>query len=246
MLLVENEIKDEPQVIQEGILCITPSEETALSTVYLSESKTSWITIEWISEELRNYSTVNYQELFDLHPLQRGKIVSYHDAEIDSPRWHRSYLYQPERELHAKATYMYSGIDRFDDLALPLPFQKYLDFLNEKETTGKYNQVIANWYTDGEDFIAPHSDCQKGMLPDADIAILTLCEDEKMPRELKITAKNLKNEKNDNLYDHVKIKLKHGSIITMYGETQNKFRHGVPKALNNYTSRISLTFRKFL
>ena len=78
------------------------------------------------------------------------------------------------------------------------------------------------------------------------IALITLCEDQRYPRELKLTAKNLKNEMNDHLYISVTIKLEHGCIITMHGDTQSKFRHGVPKALNNYTSRMSLTFRKFI
>ncbi len=140
---------------------------------------------------------------------------------------------------------MYSGIERFEDLTLPAPFQKFLDFLNEKEPIDKYNQVIVNWYANGKDYVAQHSDCQKEMIPNASIAIVTLCEDEKFPRVLKITPKNLKNEINDILYKHLAIELRHGCIITMHGETQNNFKHGVPKAFDNITSRMSLTFRKF-
>ncbi len=245
MLVIENEVKDESQVIKDGVFYITPSKETAISTIYLSESKTSWITIEWLSGELINDCTKNYQNLFNLHPLQRGKVVMFDNEECESPRWHRSYLYQPERS-NQKSSYMYSGIEQFKDLSLPTPFQSFLDFLNEKEPVDKYNQVIVNWYANGNDYIAPHSDCQNAMLPNASIAIISLCENDRFPREIKITPKRLKNEVNDNLYTQVKIKLKHGCIITMHGDTQTKFRHGIPKALDNNTSRVSLTFRKFL
>lgn len=128
---------------------------------------------------------------------------------------------------------------------MPTPFQSFLDFLNEKEPVDKYNQVIVNWYENGKDYIAPHSDCQNKMIPNAGITIITLCEDEQFTRLLKITPKKLKNELNNNLYSQVKIKLKHGCIITMHGDTQNNFRHSIPKDFDNHTSRISLTFRKF-
>ena len=202
MLLVETKIEAEVQTIEKESLQIIPSIKTKYSKIYLSESKSSWITIEWLSEELIQYSTENYHELFSIHPLQKGIIVMY-DVECVSPRWHRSYLHQPKREP-GKVSYMYSGMERFKVLSLPVPFQKFLDFLNEKEETDKYNQVIANWYANGTDYIAQHSDCLKGMAPNASIAIITLCEDEKFPRELKITPKNLKNETNDNLYTHIK------------------------------------------
>ncbi len=241
----ENQLEGELRVIKEGILYVTPSKNAKLSKIYLSESKASWITIEWLSEELLVDATANYQALFDIHPPQKGKIVMYNDDECVSPRWHRSYLYQTKREPASKTSYMYSGIEPFEDLSLPAPFQKFLNFLNEQEVEQQYNQVIANWYANGLDYIAQHSDCQKGMTENAPIAIITLCENEKLPRELKITPKSLGNLKNDSLYSQVRIMLQHGTIITMYGDTQKKFRHGIPKALNNLSSRVSLTFRKF-
>lgn len=238
-------MKDEMQIMNQEILYIEPIKSTEKVTVYLSESKSSWITIEWLSEELIAYATQNYQSLFNLHPVQRGKVVM-DNKEFESPRWHRSYLHIPTLGSTYKSSYMYSGVKGFDDLKLPAPFQKFLDFLNKKESIHKYNQVIANWYANGKDYIAPHSDCQKEMTDNASIAIITLCQDERFPRELKFTAKKLKNEVHDNLYQCIKIKLKHGCIITMYGETQKNFRHSISKALDNVTSRISLTFRKFL
>jgi alkylated DNA repair dioxygenase AlkB len=237
-------MKGEVQVINEELLYIDPIKSAECTKIYLSESKSSWITIEWLSEELITYATENYQRLFNIHPLQRGKVVM-NNEDIISPRWHRSYLHQPALGSTHKSSYMYSGSEGFDDLALPTPFQFFLDFLNEKEPVNKYNQVIVNWYQNGKDYTAPHSDCEKGMLTDAGITIITLCENENFPRELRITAKKLKTQKNDSLYPQIKIKLKHGCIITMHGETQKNFRHSVPKAVDNLTSRISLTFRKF-
>lgn len=245
MLIIEDKIESEAQILQEKILQIIPSRETEFTKIYLSECKCSWITIEWLSDELKQYSTSNYQSLFDIHPLHRGKVVMHDNNECISPRWHRSYLQQPHREPNQQQSYMYSGIEQYEDLNLPLPFQKFLDFLNEKEEH-PFNQVIVNWYANGKDHIAPHSDCEKGIIPNAGIKIITLCEDEKLPRELRITPKKLKDDLNDNLYTQVKIRMEHGCIITMGGEIQKRFKHRIPKSIENQTSRISLTFRKFL
>lgn len=246
LLLEKNNIEVESREIIKEILYISPSINSKFNKIYLSESKSSWITIEWLSDELIHYSNQYYQTLFDIHPSERGKIVMFNNEEFISPRWHRSYLHQPGREPNQQRSYMYSGLEKFENLELPVPLQKFLDFLNEKEKISKYNQVIVNWYADGKDYIAAHSDCQNGIVPDTGITIITLCEDQRFPRELNITPKKLKNAVNDNLYSGVTINLRHGCIITMHGETQNYFRHRVPQALDNLTSRMSLTFRKFL
>jgi hypothetical protein len=50
---------------------------------------------------------------------------------------------------------------------------------------------------------------------------------------------------NDFIYNNLKISALNGSIITMHGDTQAKFRHKVPKSLHINTSRISITLRTF-
>jgi alkylated DNA repair dioxygenase AlkB len=239
MLLLEN------KSINDEILFINPTKESAFTKIFLSKNKKSWITIEWISEDLLSYATNSYQSLFKIHPEQRGKIVM-NNQQIDSPRWHQCYLHQPKIGATYKKSYMYSGLEPFGNLTLPVPFQKFLDFLNEKEKTNKYNQIIINWYENGRDYTAPHSDCQQGIIANEGIAIVTFCEDVNFPRALIITPKKLENEINDYLFKKLKIKLEHGCIVTMHGDIQKNFRHSVPKQIDNKTSRISLTFRKFL
>lgn len=228
------------------ILYVIPSKDTICQTIYLTKSKSAWLTITWLSDELINYTQNKYQSLFNLHPVERGKVVM-HDEEVQSLRWHKSYLNTPLRnENHAKKSYMYSGKNIADnDISLPNLFQPYLDFINKNERNDKYNQVIVNWYLNGQDYIAAHSDCQLGMKPDAEISIITLCEKVEHFRELRFTPKKINGLENDAIYNHVKIATMHGSNITMHGDTQNKFRHKVPKALDIDTSRISITCRKF-
>ncbi|NME71250.1 alpha-ketoglutarate-dependent dioxygenase AlkB [Flammeovirga aprica] len=225
-------------------LCIFPSDNKETKKIYLTKSGSAWITIDWLSEELIEYSQINYGKLFGLHPVERGKVIMY-GKEMTSSRWHQSYLKTPQHDIKAKRSYMYAGIKPYEELPLPSEFQVYLDFVNEHEKENKYNQAIVNWYADGSDFIAEHSDCQIGMKANAGISIISLCEDVNSFRELRFTAKNLKHKENDNLYKHVKIAARNGSIITMHGDIQEKFRHKIPKSSGLNSSRISLTFRKF-
>lgn len=229
---------------QEEIAFVKLSKDTAFRKIYLTEDKSAWLTMEWLSDTLFHYVQDHYQELFDLHPENRGKVILYNE-EIQSSRWHRSYLETPVRNPdHSKTSYMYSGSDFYDDLSLPHPFQPFLDFLNETQGNDPYNQVIVNWYANGNDYIAAHSDCRLGMQTEAEIAIITLCAHEDA-RELQFISKNLKNTKNNALYKKLSIETANGCIIKMHGDTQLKFRHKVPKAPQISGSRISLTFRKF-
>lgn len=226
-------------------LYVIPSKAKYLETIFLTESKSAWITIEWLSEELMVVSQTEYSSLFDLHPTDKGKVVLY-GHEIQSPRWHKSYLKTPPREaIHTTRSYMYSGKEEVVEAPLPILFEPYLDLLNSTQIEDKYNQVIVNWYQNGHDFIAAHSDCVIGMKPHAGIAILSLYENARDERELIFTSKKVDSIEQDAIYSNVRIRAPHGSIITMHGDTQQRFRHKVPKALDIQTSRISITFRKF-
>ena len=224
---------------------MTLSKDMAFRKIYLTENKSTWLTIEWLSDGLFNYVENHYQELFDLHPESRGKVILY-DEEIQSSRWHRSYLKTPVRNPNnTKSSYMYSGADFYDDVSFPRQLQPFLDFLNESQDNDSFNQVIANWYANGNDYIAAHSDCRVDMKPEAEIAIIILCANEKDARELQFISKNLKDTKKNAIYKKLNIQTANGCIIKMCGDTQLKFRHKVPKAPHVSGSRISLTFRKF-
>jgi alkylated DNA repair dioxygenase AlkB len=229
----------------ENTLLIVPSKDQAFKKIYLTKNKSAWLTITWLSKELIEYTKKQYPKLLQLRPIERGKVVLYNE-EIQSSRWHRSYLKTPTRsDAHQSRSYMYSGKDPYDDTSLPELFQPYLDFSNKGNPKDEYNQVIVNWYLDGNDFIAAHSDCQMNMKPNAGIAIISLCEKEEDFRELQFKPKKNCVAENDFIYRDLKISALNGSIITMYGDTQNKFRHKVPKSLHIKTSRISITLRKF-
>lgn len=61
----------------------------------------------------------------------------------------------------------------------PTLFIPFLDHINQF-SAGRYNQATINWYKDGSDYTAQHADCEKGMVDDADIAILTLGDSDRV------------------------------------------------------------------
>lgn len=224
---------------------IIPDRSIKYQKIYLTKSKSAWITITWLDDTLIAYARSNYDALFALHPSERGKVVLY-DMEIASQRWHRSYLNTPERsEVHERRSYMYSGKKMFDDMSLPFLFHPFLDAINQGQLQDKYNQVTVNWYANGLDYIAPHSDCRLFMKPDAGIVILSLYKQEEDFRILCFKPKKHKMVENAPVYSLLKIAALQGSVITMCGDLQEVYRHYVPKNTTITTSRISITCRKF-
>jgi alkylated DNA repair dioxygenase AlkB len=99
-----------------------------------------------------------------------------------------------------------------------------------------FNNVLANWYTDGTQYIGFHSDNTKPFQDGTPIVGITFCENE--PRKLVIKKKNSRKTV-------ASIKLKNGSCYIMKGnDFQKKYLHGLPKQ-KKAGKRISLTFRCF-
>lgn len=111
-----------------------------------------------------------------------------------------------------------------------------------------FNQCIINWYPNNENYIAYHSDCTLGMIEKANIAIITLTQNDTVHRIFQIKPKKSYRE-NANFESPLKIILKHGTFILMNAES-----HGIPKFSfspseednSNYDApRISISFRQF-
>jgi alkylated DNA repair dioxygenase AlkB len=212
--------------------------------INLSDNGASYITLDTLPLDLKAYGTDAFDTLFNLHPEQRGKI-QMKSGELESPRWHKSYLNTPSPNPATHFSYMFSGHnDTSVRDPLPLASLPFLEYVN-RDGAG-YNQVVVNWYKDGQDYTAQHSDCEDGMKEGADIVVISLGEE----RNFKIRPKNINVDGADKDTDVVTkvegldIPCPHGSILTMGGHTQKFFRHGVPKSASE-APRISITFRSF-
>ncbi len=236
---------------------------TRQHTIYLNKDLSSWVTIEHLPVELKQYGSDNFDSMFYLHPENRGKVLVFNKDEtnpewneIDCFRWSKSYLNTPKFDETVMKSYMFSGNndnkpksymfagnkDTNINDKLPEAFEPFYNYM--KTIDNKNNQVIANWYNDNNDYMPFHSDCEANMVKNHTIAMINLNvnENDYPYRTFRIIPKDI----NDSLYNEVDIILRHGIVITMGGDTQTKFRHGVPKCYNeNIGQRISLSFRQF-
>ena len=195
---------------------------------------TSWYTTETLPDPLLQWAREKYDEMFALHPASRGEVVMQNETKL-SPRWHKSFLHTPTwNEEYAHGSYMFGSKKSDISGDLPSLFMPFLDYLND-HSEHKYNQVVINWYADGADYTPQHADCEKGMLDNANIAVLTLGDSE---RDFRIRNKPREP------FTETSISCSHGTIIKMCGAFQKNLRHGIPKCSKCKKSRISITFRQ--
>ena len=221
--------------------------------IQLNESGTSYLHISFLPEGLSILGIQTFNDMWNLHPKQKHKIIMY-EKEVEVNRYSQSYLNTPNNLEHTVySSYMYSGYDTTNNNQnLPELFEPYYKYM--VGTDNKFNQVITNWYEDENDFIAPHSDCQRQMIPDAKISILSLypSSDTTQSRWLKIMRKTMIlplapcAEPKNILANTYFIRLDHGMIVSMCGDTQNEFKHGIDKMDSVVGPRISLSFRQMI
>ena len=103
----------------------------------------------------------------------------------------------------------------------------------EKESKATYNSCLLNLYHSGEEGMAWHSDGEKMLKKNGEIASLTLGAERKFSFKHKETKQK------------VDIVLEKGSLLVMKGTTQTNWLHRLPSTKLIKTPRINLTFRIF-
>jgi len=127
-------------------------------------------------------------------------------------------------------SFSYSGIT-----LKPEAWKKELIELNEKlkqKLSIDFSSVLINLYRHGNDSVAWHCDDSPELGINPIIASISLGA-ERTFKLRNLGDKTLKRA----------IKLEHGSLIVMQGETQHKWQHSVPKEPNELNPRINLTYR---
>jgi len=130
-----------------------------------------------------------------------------------------------------RANYGYSG------LALtPDPWTPLLNTIKqhvESVSGTSFNSVLLNYYRDGNDSVAWHSDDEQELGPDPVIASLSLGAARRF--ELKHRAQKIPKST---------CELTNGSLIVMGNGVQVYWQHQIPKQPGIIDGRINLTFRK--
>jgi alkylated DNA repair dioxygenase AlkB len=129
-------------------------------------------------------------------------------------------------------SYAYSGIHMY-----PKPWTEDLLQIKqaiEKQSGKIFNSVLINYYRDGKDRVAWHSDDEKELGQNPVIGSVSLGAERKFKlRHKKYKENGCKAE----------ILLQHGSFLLMKGPTQHHWMHEIPRTAKPIGPRINLTFR---
>jgi alkylated DNA repair dioxygenase AlkB len=130
-----------------------------------------------------------------------------------------------------EASYRYSGI-RHE----PLPWLPLLAQLRERVEAlsgARYNSVLANLYRNERDSMGLHADDEPELGAQPTIASLSLGEE----RIFRLKHRSRKD------LAPLRLPLGAGSLLVMKGETQQHWKHEIPKQTRPCGARINLTFR---
>ena len=103
----------------------------------------------------------------------------------------------------------------------------------EKKVGHQFNAALINYYRDGKDYAAWHSDNEKELGPNPIIASLSFGESRRFVLRLK-KEKQTKHE----------INLQDGDLLVMKGKLQTYWEHQLAKSAKKLGPRINITFRK--
>jgi alkylated DNA repair dioxygenase AlkB len=190
---------------------------------YLDENKRSWVIQGNLPKNI--IDLYNFESLWNLHPEEYGQIKIFNKL-INTPRWQQTYC----------KDYWYSGM-LHEALLLPEEFQIFYDWINTLDMglySGKFNQLLINWYRDGNHYIGKHSDNESQIVKDSPIMSISLGSKRKFIIRDKKTS--------DIVLD---LEMVNNSYLIMCGEMQKNYTHEVPKDKKIKDRRINITMRQF-
>ena len=155
-------------------------------------------------------STAWFPALRDTMPWQHERRPMY-DRIVDVPRL--AAWFGPDDALPAELHAPKRAIERF--------------------VRARFNSVGLNFYRDGRDSVAMHSDHTEELVPRSPVALLSLGS----ARRMRIHSKVRPRRSFDVL-------LEPGSVLLMAGAAQEHWEHGIPKTREHGAPRISLAFRQ--
>lgn len=108
----------------------------------------------------------------------------------------------------------------------------------EKITEARYNSVLLNYYRDGNDSVGLHSDNEKELGKNPNIASISLGA----PRTFTLEQYRTLDKSPATGYEEYELTA--GSLLVMSGTTQHFWKHSIPKTSKS-GPRINLTYRYF-
>lgn len=167
------------------------------------------------------FDGVEFEELWAMHP-EEYHVIQMHGRLVKTPRWQQAF----GRDYH------YTG--RVNE-ALPVPvrLEPLLAWAREA-IHGRLNGLLLNWY-DGQlgHYIGPHHDSTKHMVAGAPIVTISLGEE----RIFRLTQPKTK--------ERLDFPAQDGTVFVLPYDTNQVWKHEVPKSAKRLSRRISVTLRAF-
>jgi len=164
----------------------------------------------------------DFDQLWALRPTEPSQIRLYGKV-YDVPRRQRSY----------GRDYKFAGTSH-PAASMPASLQAFMRWSGTLEL-GEFDQLMVNWYADGNDCIAAHADDQPQLQVGAPIVTVSLGATRTFRIRDGATRKMVRD-----------VPATHGKVLVMCGAFQQELKHEVPRTARVLAPRISLTFRQFV
>lgn len=204
--------------------CFKASNGSKCEIIYLNDDKSSWLIL--IKEYFKNVE-IDFDLLWNLHP-EEYNTIRFFDKEIKLPRYTNNYGvdYRFSGTIH-KASSTPNEIN-----IIMQNLQKIVMGNNKSLLNG----CLVNWYADGNHYIGPHSDSERGIYSNSPILTLSLGA----TRTFKLIPKEFISTQY-----RKDLKVNNGDLLIMGGTTQSTHKHTIPKTKKCKDRRISITMRCF-
>ena len=146
--------------------------------------------------------------------------------------WDKEYLTPRLTSWHGDRGTDYSVSGK---IANPNPWTPELLMLKEKveaQAKIKFNSVLLNYYRDGNDSVAWHSDRESVLGKNPIIASVSFGQ---------VRSFDIRNKENHS--EHYSVRLEHGYFLLMKAGLQEHWEHRIAKSNKAMKARVNLTFR---
>ena len=146
--------------------------------------------------------------------------------------WDKEYLTPRLTSWHGDIGTDYSVSGKIANPNPWTPELLYIKSLVEPIAGVKFNSVLLNYYRDGNDSVAWHSDRESVLGKNPIIASVSFGQ---------VRSFDIRNKANHS--EHYSVKLEHGSYLLMKAGLQEHWEHRIAKSIKLMKARINLTFR---
>lgn len=182
-------------------------------------ARSAWYELLDLPSELK-LDREGFAQLWQQHPEKLGQIKLF-GKMVDTPRYQQNY----------GTPYYYSGVLHQPQPIKPDSYLAKVQAWVQAHSRLNYQQLLANYYRDGQDYISMHSDSEAGLVPGAPIYSISLGA----TRPFVLQSIDRKTK--------VELTLSDGQVLIMGGTLQTYYKHGLPKRKRITQPRINLTLR---